>query len=92
MSNHRSAVRKRIPRPGLLVCGVAGTARYPPSRSLGRFAVDSVVFGERALRPLVDTLGADRVVVGSDYPSPRGERRPARWSAGTGSWTTSAGG
>jgi aminocarboxymuconate-semialdehyde decarboxylase len=33
-----------------------------------------VVFDERALRLLVDTVGVDRVVVGSDYPYPLGER------------------
>jgi aminocarboxymuconate-semialdehyde decarboxylase len=54
--------------------GVIGTSQFPPSHYLGRFYVDSVVFDERALRLLVDTVGADRVVVGSDYPYPLGER------------------
>ncbi|MDO5498993.1 MAG: amidohydrolase family protein [Propionibacteriaceae bacterium] len=45
----------------------------PPSSYLGRFYVDSVVFDQRALRLLVDTVGADRVLVGSDYPYPLGE-------------------
>lgn len=54
--------------------GVVGTSEYPPSHYIGRFYVDSVVFDERALRLLVDTVGADRVVVGSDYPYPLGER------------------
>ncbi|HWG01086.1 MAG TPA: amidohydrolase family protein [Trebonia sp.] len=53
---------------------VIGTSQYPPSRYLGRFYVDSVVFDERALRLLADTVGTDRVVVGSDYPYPLGER------------------
>jgi aminocarboxymuconate-semialdehyde decarboxylase len=53
---------------------VVGTSEYPPSHYLGRFYVDSVVFDERALRLLVDTVGADRVMVGSDYPYPLGER------------------
>jgi aminocarboxymuconate-semialdehyde decarboxylase len=56
------------------VRGVVGTSEYPPSHYIGRFYVDSVVFDERALRLLVDTVGADRVVVGSDYPYPLGER------------------
>ena len=47
---------------------------HPPSAYLGRFYVDSVVFDERALRLLVDTVGVDRVMVGSDYPYPLGER------------------
>jgi aminocarboxymuconate-semialdehyde decarboxylase len=33
-----------------------------------------VVFEPSALRLLVDTLGEDQVVVGSDYPYPLGER------------------
>ncbi|MFD9550618.1 amidohydrolase family protein [Nocardia salmonicida] len=53
---------------------VIGTSEYPPSHYLSRFYVDSVVFDERALRLLVDTVGPDRVMVGSDYPYPLGER------------------
>ncbi|MEV5018059.1 amidohydrolase family protein [Streptomyces sp. NPDC053780] len=53
---------------------VVGTSQYPPSHYVGRFSVDSVVFDDRALRLLVDTLGEDRVMVGSDYPYPLGER------------------
>ncbi|MFI0859383.1 amidohydrolase family protein [Streptomyces smyrnaeus] len=53
---------------------IIGTSEHPPSHYLGRFYVDSVVFDDRALRLLVDTVGADRVMVGSDYPYPLGER------------------
>jgi aminocarboxymuconate-semialdehyde decarboxylase len=53
---------------------IIGTSEHPPSHYLGRFYVDSIVFDERALRLLVDTVGLDRVVVGSDYPYPLGER------------------
>jgi aminocarboxymuconate-semialdehyde decarboxylase len=53
---------------------VIGTSAHEPSHYLGRFYVDSVVFDERALRLLVDTIGRDRVMVGSDYPYPLGER------------------
>ncbi|GAA4679629.1 amidohydrolase family protein [Gordonia humi] len=53
---------------------VIGTSEFPPSHYLGRFYVDSVVFDERALRLLVDTIGRERVLVGSDYPYPLGER------------------
>ncbi|HEV3379965.1 MAG TPA: amidohydrolase family protein [Trebonia sp.] len=53
---------------------VVGASRYPPGHYLGRFWVDSVVFDERALRLLVETMGPDRIVVGSDYPYPLGER------------------
>lgn len=53
---------------------VIGTSEHPPSFYLNRFSVDSVVFDERALRLLVETMGADHVMVGSDYPYPLGER------------------
>jgi aminocarboxymuconate-semialdehyde decarboxylase len=53
---------------------VVGTSEHPPSHYLDRFHVDSVVFDERALRLLVDTVGVERVMVGSDYPYPLGER------------------
>jgi aminocarboxymuconate-semialdehyde decarboxylase len=56
-------------RPDVVVGSV-----HPPSQYLDRFYVDSVVFTEPALRLLVDTIGVDRVLAGSDYPYPFGER------------------
>ncbi|MFD6056347.1 amidohydrolase family protein [Agromyces sp. NPDC060279] len=53
---------------------LVGVSERPPSAYLDRFSVDSVVFDPIALRLLVDTLGAERVMVGSDYPYPLGER------------------
>ncbi|MEO7348354.1 MAG: amidohydrolase family protein [Terrimesophilobacter sp.] len=53
---------------------IIATSEQPPSAYVGRFSVDSVVFNEEPLRLLVDTLGADNVMVGSDYPYPLGER------------------
>ena len=53
---------------------VPGNSTRPPSEYVGRFSVDTVVFAPPALRLLVDTLGADNVMVGSDYPYPFGER------------------
>lgn len=53
---------------------VRGRSEQPPSQYLDRFSVDSVVFEPAALRLLVDTMGEDRVMVGSDYPYPLGER------------------
>jgi aminocarboxymuconate-semialdehyde decarboxylase len=52
-----------------------GAAQFPPSHYLSRFYVDSAVFDERALQFLVETMGADRVLLGSDYPFPLGEER-----------------
>lgn len=53
---------------------LVGVSEHSPSAYVDRFYVDSVVFDERALRLLVDTMGASQVVVGSDYPYPLGER------------------
>lgn len=53
---------------------LVGTSERPPSEYLDRFSVDTVVFSEPALRLLVDTMGAERVMLGSDYPYPLGER------------------
>ena len=53
---------------------VIGTSEHPPSHYVDRFSVDTVVFDHRTLRYLVDVMGADRVMLGSDYPYPLGER------------------
>ncbi len=52
-----------------------GVSQFPPSHYLNRFCVDSAVFDERTLRFLVETMGEDRVLLGSDYPFPLGEER-----------------
>ncbi|WP_067468806.1 amidohydrolase family protein [Actinomadura macra] len=48
----------------------------PPSQYTDRFFVDSAVFDPRALRLLVDVMGSDRVMLGTDYPFPLGEKEP----------------
>ena len=53
---------------------VIGTSEHPPSHYVGRFSVDSVVFDRRPLRLLIDTLGVESVMLGSDYPYPLGEQ------------------
>jgi aminocarboxymuconate-semialdehyde decarboxylase len=50
-----------------------GVCELPPRQYLSRFSVDSAVFDPLALQFLVDTMGADRVMLGSDYPFPLGE-------------------
>jgi aminocarboxymuconate-semialdehyde decarboxylase len=52
-----------------------GVCDLPPKEYLDRFYVDSAVFDSRALRYLVETMGPDRVMLGSDYPFPLGEHR-----------------
>lgn len=58
---HRDIVRKDCPRP--------------PSEYARRFHVDGIVHDAGALRLLVDVMGTDRVMLGSDYPFPLGEQR-----------------
>jgi aminocarboxymuconate-semialdehyde decarboxylase len=45
--------------------------------AIGRFYYDTVVFDPGVLRALVDFAGADRVLLGSDYPFDMGDERPA---------------
>ena len=52
-----------------------GAAQFPPNHYLSRFYVDSAVFDRRALEFLVEVMGQDRVLLGSDYPFPLGEER-----------------
>lgn len=53
---------------------VGASSAHPPSAYADRVYVDSVVFTTTALQVLMDVHGADRVVLGSDYPYPLGER------------------
>lgn len=53
----------------------AGLAQLP-SAYLPRLYFDSIVHSDAALRFLVDTVGADRVVLGSDYPADMGPEDP----------------
>ena len=55
---------------------VAADNPHPPSRSLRRIYVDSLVHDARSLRLVLDVFGAERVALGSDYPFPLGEERP----------------
>jgi aminocarboxymuconate-semialdehyde decarboxylase len=67
---HRDIVRQDCPRP--------------PSEYVKRFFVDSAVFNEGALKLLLDVMGDDRVMLGSDYPFPLGEQRIGDLVAGSG--------
>ncbi len=58
---HRDIIRKDCPRL--------------PSEYARRFHVDSAVFDPGAFKLLVDVMGVDRVLLGSDYPFPLGEQK-----------------
>ena len=49
-----------------------------PRDQLRKCYVDSLVHDEAALHMLVETMGKDRVVMGSDYPFPLGEHTPGK--------------
>jgi aminocarboxymuconate-semialdehyde decarboxylase len=50
-----------------------GGAQLQPVQYLDRFYVDSAIFDQRSLKLLVDIMGEDHVMLGSDYPYPLGE-------------------
>ncbi|XP_076465480.1 2-amino-3-carboxymuconate-6-semialdehyde decarboxylase-like [Babylonia areolata] len=49
-----------------------------PRKYLGRFYTDSLIHDERALRLLVDVIGKENVILGSDYPFLLGEHQPGK--------------
>ncbi len=57
---------------------------HPPSTYLSKLWFDTVVHDERALRALVEVAGADRVVLGSDFPFDMGLDDPVAFVRGAG--------
>jgi len=53
-----------------------------PSEYVNRFWYDSCTYTESTLRYLLDVVGSDRVVLGTDYPAPMMEADPVRWING----------
>ena len=51
----------------------------PPSTYLRRFYYDCIVYTEPALRYLIDTVGIDRVVFGTDWPYDMEFNWPVSW-------------
>ena len=51
----------------------------PPSTYLRKFYYDCIVYTESALRFLIDTVGADRVVFGTDWPYDMALDWPVSW-------------
>lgn len=56
--------------------------KQPPSAYLGRFYYDCIVYTEQALRYLIDTVGIDRVVFGTDWPYDMALDWPVAWILG----------
>jgi aminocarboxymuconate-semialdehyde decarboxylase len=59
-----------------------GGAQQPPSAYQRRLYYDTVVGSEKALRFLLDEVGADRVVLGSDWPFVPWHPSPVTWVQG----------
>ena len=57
----------------------------PPSTYQRRLYYDCLTSGESSLRYLLDTVGADRVVLGSDWPYVRWDPSPVAWVQSLGS-------
>jgi aminocarboxymuconate-semialdehyde decarboxylase len=55
-----------------------GATLGPPSSYARRFTYDAVTYEPRTLRYLVDVVGADRVVLGTDWPAPMRVIEPVR--------------
>jgi aminocarboxymuconate-semialdehyde decarboxylase len=49
-----------------------------PRNYIGKIWVDSLVHDEKYLNYLIETMGADKVILGSDYPFPLGENNPGK--------------
>jgi aminocarboxymuconate-semialdehyde decarboxylase len=61
-------------RPDL--CAVDNSAL--PSSYMKNFYVDSLVHDENAMNFIIQTMGAERIAMGSDYPFPLGEHHPGK--------------
>ncbi len=59
----------------------------PPSAYLRRFYYDTITHSESALRYIIDTVGVDRVVFGTDWPYDMCTDWPASWILGLESLT-----
>ena len=57
---------------------VAIDNKINPKNYLGKFWVDSHVCDDKMLQYVIDMVGADKIVQGSDYPFPLGEHHPGK--------------
>jgi len=55
-----------------------------PRDYLGKFYLDSLVHDKTMLKYIIDLVGNDKVVLGSDYPFPLGEHEPGKLIASAG--------
>jgi len=55
---------------------VQTNCKVNPKDYIGKIWVDSLVHDEKYLKYLCETMGSERVILGSDYPFPLGENTP----------------
>jgi aminocarboxymuconate-semialdehyde decarboxylase len=70
------ALRGRLRHAYEQKTGAHARLRESPERSIRRFYFDTVVHDPTLLRALVDYVGPERVLLGSDYPFDMGDLRP----------------
>jgi aminocarboxymuconate-semialdehyde decarboxylase len=59
--------------------GLRGRTKDRPSTYARCFYYDTVTFTTRNLRFLIDVIGCDRIVFGTDWPAPMKVEDPVRW-------------
>ncbi|KAI6661091.1 2-amino-3-carboxymuconate-6-semialdehyde decarboxylase-like [Oopsacas minuta] len=60
---------------------------YNPKKYVGQLYADSLVHDSRALRLLVEVMGEQNVILGSDYPFPLGEHHPGKLIDSMDTWS-----
>jgi aminocarboxymuconate-semialdehyde decarboxylase len=61
-------LRGRLRHGQLSIAEAGGALHEPADESIRRFLFDTITHDAHVLRTLIDTVGADRVLLGSDYP------------------------
>jgi aminocarboxymuconate-semialdehyde decarboxylase len=72
------ALRGRLQHGQALVAAAGAALTEPAEESIGRFLFDTVTHDPALLRALVQAVGAERVLLGSDYPFEMGDPRPVQ--------------
>ncbi len=69
----------RLDRGWQVRCEARTNIQHPPSYYQGRLYYDCITMSEKALRFLIDSVGVERVVLGSDWPYVTWDPSPVAW-------------
>jgi aminocarboxymuconate-semialdehyde decarboxylase len=72
------ALRGRLRHGAETIAAAGGALSEPADVSIRRFLFDTVTHDPALLRELVETVGADRVLLGSDYPFDMADPHPVQ--------------